>query len=134
LYNWSAVTAGETRTSITTGNAAHSICASGWRLPTGGTGGDFAQLDQAFGGSGTGSWSGEANIAQWQHNGPFKGVFAGYWWEGFDGRGGWGYLWSSSADPDWSGIAFYAYFGAGSVSPGDGSDRGYGFGVRCLLN
>ncbi len=134
LYNWSAATAGETQASITSGNAAHSICARGWRLPTGGTGGDFAQLDQAFGGSGTGSWSGEANIAQWQHNGPFKGVFAGDWWEGFYGQGGWGFLWSSSAYPDWSGSAFYATFNAGYVYPGDYYYRNYGFGVRCLLN
>ena len=134
LYNWSAATAGETQASITSGNAAHSICARGWRLPTGGTGGDFAQLDQAFGGSGTGSWSGEANIAQWQHSGPFRGVFAGYWWEGFGAQGDWGGLWSSSAVPVWSDYAFYAYFDAGDVGPGVNVDRFNGFGVRCLLN
>ncbi|HMQ95889.1 MAG TPA: FISUMP domain-containing protein [Candidatus Saccharibacteria bacterium] len=136
LYNWSAATAGETQASITSGNAAHSICARGWRLPTGGTGGDFAQLDQAFGGSGTGSWSGEANIAQWQHNGLFKGVFAGSWWEGFLDQGDWGYLWPSSAAVlGWSGGAFNANFNAGGVDPGNsGGLRGSGFGVRCLLN
>ena len=134
LYNWSAATAGETQASITSGNAAHSICARGWRLPTGGTGGDFAQLDQAFGGSGTGSWSGEANIAQWQHNGPFKGVFAGGWWGDFRYQGGWGYLWSSSAFPGLSGLAFGASFDAGSVRPGYDGGRIGGVGVRCLLN
>jgi uncharacterized protein (TIGR02145 family) len=134
LYNWSAVTAGETQASITSGNAAHSICARGWRLPTGGTGGDFAQLDQAFGGPGTGSGSGEANIAQWQHSGPFKGVFAGVWWEGFYDQGDWGNLWSSSAYPDWSGSAFNAVFDAGGVYPGHYGYRIDGFGVRCLLN
>ena len=80
------------------------------------------------------AWSGETNIAQWQHAGPFRGVFAGYWWEGFDDQGDWGYLWSSSAYPGWSDDAFFAYFGADGVYPGNYSDRGGGVGVRCLLN
>ena len=136
LYNWPAATAGETQASMPagSGNAAHSICARGWRLPTGGTGGDFAQLDQAFGGPGTGSGSGEANIAQWQHSGPFRGVFAGGWWEGFYGQGWNGILWSSSASSGWSGGAFYAAFGADYVLPGGYDVRSSGFGVRCLLN
>ncbi len=138
LYNWSAATAGETQASITSGNAAHSICAKGWRLPVGGdynSGvGDFADLDRAFGGTGMSVWSGEANIAQWQHTGPFKGVFAGLWWEGFGGQGSSGYLWSSSAYPGWSVGAFYADFDADYVYPGNNSSRGRGLGVRCLLN
>ncbi len=138
LYNWSAATAGETQASITSGNAQHSICAKGWRLPVGGAYdsgiGEFADLDRAFGGTGMSVWSGEANIAQWQHTGPFKGVFAGNWWEGFNDQGSYGFLWSSSADPDWSGGAFDADFYADEVSPGVGNDRGNGFGVRCLLN
>ena len=134
LYNWSAATAGETRTSITTGNAAHSICARGWRLPTGGTGGDFAQLDQAFGGAGTSSTSGEPNIAQWQHTGPFKGVFAGYWSMSLYEQGSSGVLWSSAADPVWSTNAFYVYLDASEVYLGDINGRANGLGVRCLLN
>ena len=138
LYNWSAATAGETQASITSGNAQHSICAAGWRLPVGGdynSGiGEFADLDRAFGGTGMSVWSGEANIAQWQHNGPFKGVFAGYWWEGFDAQGDWGDLWSSSADPDWLGVVFGANFDADGVYPGHYGPRSHGFGVRCLLN
>ena len=138
LYNWSAATAGETQASITSGNAAHSICAKGWRLPVGGAYnsgvGDFADLDRAFGGTGMPAWSGETNIAQWQHAGPFRGVFAGYWRGGFGDQGSYGYLWSSSANPDWSDGAFYAYFGADEVYPGVNGDRLGGIGVRCLLN
>jgi hypothetical protein len=79
-------------------------------------------------------WSGEANIAQWQHTGPFKGVFAGDWWEGFYGQGSNGYLWSSSTYPVWSDVAFHAYFNADEVYPGYSGNRNNGFGVRCLLN
>ena len=138
LYDWSAATAGETQASITSGNAAHSICAKGWRLPVGGAYnsgvGDFADLDRAFGGTGMPAWSGETNIAQWQHAGPFRGVFAGYWWEGFNDQGSYGFLWSSSAAPGWLDDAFYAYFNADEVYPGINANRGHGFGVRCLLN
>ena len=140
LYNWPAATAGETTSSITTGNAPHSICPAGWRLPTGGDynsgEGEFADLDRAFGGTGTSSWNSEANIAKWNYGGPLKGVLSGNWGGGgFDVYGYYGYLWSKSADPAWSGSAFSAEFGADGVSPGGGSYyRGYGFGVRCLLN
>ena len=138
LYNWSAATAGETQASITSGNAPHSICAKGWRLPISGgyySGiGEFADLDRAFGGTGITASSGEANIAQWQHTGPFRGVFAGYWREGFNDQGSYGFLWSSSAAPGWLDDAFYAYFNADEVYPGVNANRGHGFGVRCLLN
>ena len=137
LYNWSAATAGETRTSITTGNAAHSICAKGWRLPVGGNYnsgvGEFADLDRAFGGTGMYAYQGPSQ-SQWLSNGPFKAVFAGFWWEGFDDQGDWGYLWSSSAYPGWSDNVFVANFNADDVYPGNGSYRGGGFGVRCLLD
>ena len=137
LYNWSAATAGESQTTMPagSGNAANSICAAGWRLPTGGSSGEFSDLDRAFGGTGTGAYDGEPNIAQWQHSGPFKGVIAGSWGEGFFGQGDWGYLWSSSADPDWSAYAFIAAFDADNVYLDNLVEhRNIGSGVRCLLN
>ena len=149
LYNWSAVTAGESRTSHdkTAGDASNSICPAGWRLPRSGYAdtsswpfqgpfatNDFANLDKAFGGTGTVAYNGEANIAKWQYTGPFKSVFSGIWSGEFYDQSSYGYLWSSSASPDTSNFAFIAGFGPGYVGPGDGLDRDYGFGVRCLLN
>lgn len=140
LYNWSAATAGESRTSHdeTKGNAPYSICPANWRLPIGGGynsgDGEFAALDVAFGGTGLYADSGEPNIAKWQLGGPFKGTFAGYWYEGFDGQGGGGNLWSSSAYPDDAGSALSAIFFAVEVYPGYFNGRDGGVGVRCLLN
>lgn len=150
LYNFSAATAGETRTSHdeNAGDAPNSICAAGWRLPRSGYAdttswpyqnpfptNDFANLDIAFGGTGTHADSGESNIAQWQPTGAFKGTYSGYWGDGFFDPGGWGNLWSASASPGSPDYAFSAFFGLSGVYPGDGYDvRGYGFGVRCLLN
>ena len=87
LYNWPAATAGETTSSITTGNASHSICPAGWRLPTGGAynsgEGEFADLDIAFGGTGMVAWNNEPNIARWNYTGPLKGALSGFWDGGF---------------------------------------------------
>jgi len=136
LYNWSAATAGESRTSHdeNAGNAPYSICPANWRLPTGGPGGEFSALDIAFGGTGNGANNGEPNIALWQHDGPFKGVFSGYWGGGFGGQGVVGYLWSASAYPGDADFAFGAGFVETEVGPGFDVSRFLGFGVRCLLN
>lgn len=140
LYNWSAATAGESRTSHdeTAGDAPYSICPANWRLPIGGeynSGvGEFADLDRAFGGTGMYAASGEPNIAKWQHDGPFKGTFAGLWGGGFVGQGGIAGLWSRSAFPGDVDGAGLANFNAGGVFPGDYAPRGFGLAVRCLLN
>lgn len=138
LYNWSAATAGESTTSHdeTKGNAPYSICPANWRLPIGGEygSGEFAALDVAFGGTGMDAYSGEPNIAKWQHDGPFKGTFAGLRVVGFDGQGDFGLLWSSSAYSGDAASALLAYFGATGVYPGSPVGRALGTAVRCLLN
>ena len=140
LYNWPAATAGETRSSITTGNAPYSICPKNWRLPVGGdydSGiGEFADLDKAFGGNGMYQDSGPS-IAKWNYTGPLKVVLSGGWggWGGsFYRQSSWGDLWSGSAYPDVSDGALYAEFSPSHVAPGSYGDRNGGFAVRCLLN
>lgn len=148
MYNFSAATAGETRTSLPAGNgnAAHSICPANWRLPTGrvgSSGGDFAQLDIAFGGNGNYHQFSSPSAPRWQPTGAFKATFGGRWYNvggvsGFASVGD-GSLWSSSAFSDASEKAFRAYvspgyFDPGYVNPGGAdTDRYVGFGVRCLL-
>ncbi|MBQ3270978.1 hypothetical protein IJH10_00005, partial [Candidatus Saccharibacteria bacterium] len=43
-YSWAAATAGTGTYSITSGNVSSSICPKGWRLPTGGSSGEFKTL------------------------------------------------------------------------------------------
>ncbi len=138
LYNWSAATAGETTSSITTGNAPHSICPAGWKLPTGGSGGEFAQLDVSFGGAGVYVTDGPSQPA-WSISGAFKGVHAGLWTGSFYKTGSSGPLWSSSAQPGNSSGAYFLgltpnYIAPGTLSSGNGITRANGIGVRCLLN
>ena len=147
LYNWSAATGGESRTSHTEadGNASYSICPANWRLPTASriwnedtseydVSGDYPALDIAFGGTGNPAYDGEPNIAQWQYTGAFKGVFSGYWGGEFNGQGDYGVFWSASAHPDDADDAFGVYFYAGEVNPAVYYARVMGASVRCLLN
>ncbi|MGO2140773.1 MAG: prepilin-type N-terminal cleavage/methylation domain-containing protein [Leucobacter sp.] len=138
FYNFSAATAGETRTTLTTGNAPYSICPANWRLPTGGSTGEFAWLNAKMNNPSAAAPStatGSGYYQNWQPTGPLKGLFSGVWDAGFDGQGGAGLLWSASARPGGSDSAFSASFGPSDVRPGDDIDaRRYGIGVRCLLN
>ena len=137
LYNFAAATAGETRTSLTTGNAQHSICPVNWRLPTGGGTGEFAWLNAKMNNpSATNpSTSGGTGYYQnWQNNGLFKGVFSGDWNGSFSSQGSNGNLWSGSARSSSAFNAHNAVFYASDVIPDHNNHRGNGFGVRCLLN
>ena len=149
LYNWSAATAGESRTTMPagSGNTPHSICPASWRLPTGGDWdaptNEFSTLNARMAGlSGvTDPGYTDSNYwdtpfyQNWQTTGPFKGVFSGAWWDGsFLDQGDYGYVWSSSANPDNADNAFFASFYSDEVYPGDNNNRDVGMAVRCLLN
>lgn len=135
LYNFSAATSGETRASLTTGNAQHSICPANWRLPTGDSvSSDFGQLDVALGGTGSYAGSGEPNITKWQYDADFKGVLSGARWNSFGDQGYSGGFWSTSTTP-YPNSAANALLTSSSVAPGDFWDsRSYGLAVRCRLN
>lgn len=143
LYNWCAAMGGQSGACQYGGegpvvvNQSLSICPAGWRLPTGGElgsgQGEFADLDRAFGGSGMTVWSGEPNTAEWMSGGQFMGALSGYWHEGFMAQGSFGYLWSGSPGPDYSGNALSMAFLQNEVVPGSSSSYSIGYAVRCLL-
>jgi type IV pilus assembly protein PilE len=140
LYNWSAATAGESRTShpSSSGEAPHSICARGWKLPSGGSSagnGDWSTLGRAFGGDGRMGQleSDGSSYANWTFSGAFKGVFAGlrpsY---GLAGQGVQGYWWAST--PYTSGDTVLQEYVSGNNKASPLSyPRDYGFSVRCVL-
>lgn len=154
LYNFSAATAGETRTSLTGDgtsgdNAAHDICPANWRLPVGGYDSDIDNLtaDNEFNNLSAhmAGFTDNQDLTYlnqyssyyhgWQPNGAFKGSFAGLWLGGLGQQGEVGSLWSASAHPSDPQSALYAVFEYNRVSPGNGyGARAAGLGVRCLLN
>jgi uncharacterized protein (TIGR02145 family) len=115
LYNWPAVTAGESMATMpgddTKNNLApNSICPKGWRLPAGGevfeVSNEFDQLNAAMAGySGNQDPLYQANfysvsVGNLQNTGPFKGVLAGEWnghFKRFDAHGKSGMFWSAKA-------------------------------------
>ena len=48
FYTWYTATAGEGTNAVTTGIVEHSICPKGWRLPTGGEGGEYETLSSFY--------------------------------------------------------------------------------------
>lgn len=129
LYNWSAATAGESRASHSenAGDAPHSICPSGWRLPTSS---HFNQLDTAFR-----DIDNNTKTQQWQQSGTFKGTLSGVWGATFAGQGEYGFLWSSSVSPGNGGInASMILISAETVMSEAAYTRDLALGVRCVLN
>ncbi len=141
LYNWTAATAGETRTSmpVDSGNAPHSICPAGWRLPTGGTSSEFTMLnakmnDPNASAPSTGYDTGY--YENWQTTGPFKGVLAGQYSIGaFSSVGIQGFYWSSSSNTFNVNNAIGASYTPTSVSASSiNMVRSRGEAIRCILN
>ena len=141
LYNFSAAIAGGSRMTVPEGfgHAQHSICAKGWKLPTGGSAigaSDFSSLDIAFDGSGSTQIGAPGHLTTgWLNSGAFKGVLSGYWNGGFSLQGTYGYFWSRSVDSNISTGVYDAYFLVTAVNPvAENASRAYGRAVRCILN
>jgi uncharacterized protein (TIGR02145 family) len=134
-YNWCAATAGTTSTtckpdSAMPPHATQDICPVNWRLPTGGGGSDeFGILSSAMAAA-------KYNSAylNFQFEGPFRGVFAGFrassLWRDYGSQG---YVWSASHAWGTSEAASKLSFSDSAVLPSGDSNRNSGFSVRCLL-
>ena len=134
-YNWYSATAGNGTRSISSGTVAGDICPAGWHLPYGGDGtsakggntsGGFYYLNQQMGAA-----TGAAGSNNWRSF-PNNFVYSGDWYgSSASDRGSNGYYWSSTASI--TVLAYYLYFGSGSVDPAGGYGNKYvGFSVRCV--
>jgi len=133
VYNWCGAMGGQATAACAsattpTPDPTISICPAGWRLPTGGSSGEFSALNTAVNGGSTTSDAGL--IAS-----PWLGQRGGYWLSGFPITGSYGMYWSSTPYD-----AFYPYnltFSSTSVNiystPG-GIGKTYGLAVRCVAN
>ena len=98
------------------------ICPAGWRLPTGGSGGELEGLNTAINGGLTNTDAGLRT------NGLFQR--SGYWYNGFNNQGSYGYYWSISQYSSTS--ARSLYLGSTLVYPAYYSYKYNGFSVRCI--
>ena len=98
------------------------ICPAGWRLPTGGSGGEFTALNTAING---GSTSSDAGLLT---NGLFQR--SGLWSNGFYSQGSNGSYWSSTQNS--AADARNLNFSSTGVNPANGTSKRNGFAVRCV--
>ncbi|MDR1300343.1 MAG: hypothetical protein LBK50_01400 [Candidatus Nomurabacteria bacterium] len=135
LYNFWAASA-STAGSRSSGNANASICPAGWRLPTGGaSGGEFAVLDQAYGGTGGNGQYNTKNITiLWLSSGAWRGVLATYMTNNGGGIGEVGHYWTSTLHSGWYTYAPYIVQSSRtSFTPNTYSYWHDGIAVRCLV-
>ena len=129
LYNWCAAMGGQNTAACANASTpapipTTNICPAGWRLPTGGTGGEFEGLNTAINGGLTDTHAGLLT------NGLFQR--SGYWGSGFGTQGSNGYYWSSSNSQSGSGYARYLSFGSTYVDLANIYSKYRGFAVRCI--
>ena len=124
--NWSIPTAGTITGNSNTNAAVYSICPKGWRLPTGGSSGEFQTLYN------NASYNTYAKMRAPYTSGGAAFALAG----GFGNaapvyQGSLGYYWSSTR---YNNTRMYRlYFDTSSVYPADSNYRNRGFSIRCVL-
>jgi uncharacterized protein (TIGR02145 family) len=130
-YNWSAATAGSGTSAMDSGNASYSICPKGWRLPTGGSSGELANLITTtydIDNSGAGS----ATL----RSAPLSFISGGYYsYSGYAGGTNIsGNYWSSTACRSFGKLpnAHALEFTQLVVYPGNGVTKASGYSVRCV--
>ena len=116
-YSWSAATAG-TGTYSTTGNASSSLCPKNWRLPTGGSSGEFQALYSKY------------NSSALLRGNPFTATISGYVFLG-SVQSSLGLYWSSTPYSD-PAIAYDLALSESAVNPASPQERYFGLNIRCV--
>ena len=126
LYNYCAASAGTICISSNSSDASYDLCPAGWRLPTGGSSGEFATLYTQYN-----SWAlMRASVA----NGGAAFVLAGQVASGIPfWDGNYGYYWTSTRYSDTSMHILYLRNDISTVYPDDGLARTAGESIRCVL-
>ncbi|MBQ8156586.1 hypothetical protein IJ101_02250, partial [Candidatus Saccharibacteria bacterium] len=131
-YNYCAASAGSycygdgTSQGTSSGGASEDICPAGWRMPTGGSSGEYQALATAI----TGETSDyiETTDVQTALSTPLSGYFNG---GSAYRQGSYGYFWSSTRHD--VNYMYYLSVDSSDVFPQVYDRRYYGYSVRCLL-
>ena len=117
-YNFYTATAGWGTDSVMSGNAPKDICPKDWRLPTGGSSGEFQALYNQYNSS-----------ASMQGDPGF--ILSGYVGDGsVSGQGSLGYFWSSTVAN--ANRAYSLSLDSSGVYPVGSSNKRDGYSVRCM--
>ena len=127
-YNWYTATAGNgTISTEANTNVTGDICPAGWRLPTGGTGGEYANLVNSVGGA-TASVANERLLSF-----PNNFIYSGdYNYNTSGGRGTFGRYWSATPNNTDKAYRLGVAIKDGAT-PLKSWDKWDAFAVRCIL-
>ena len=124
LYNYYAASAGTISGSSNSNNASYDICPAGWRLPTGGSSGEFKALYSQY--------NSNALMRASIENSGAAFALAGYFYNAAPAdQGSVGYYWSSTRGNATS--MYSLYLNTSSVYPADSYYRYIGSAIRCVL-
>lgn len=133
LYNWCAAMGVQTATAACANaetpapSTSISVCPANWRLPVGGSGGEFTALNTAINGGSTSTDTGLLNNWLAQKGGAW---FSGYTHLNNAGSNG-GYFTSMQAS-GFPSVVFGMSLTSSSVSTAVGLDKATGYAVRCV--
>ena len=118
-YTFYTATAGWGTNSVSSGNSSQSICPKNWRLPTGGSGGEFQTLYNNY------------NSSSAMRSTPVNFTLAGYvYYSSTDYQGSSGYYWSSTVYN--ASRAYLLRLNSSNVAPANLDNKDRGFSVRCV--
>lgn len=131
LYNWCAAKGAQTSSSAcaygTTPAPADliSVCPAGWRLPNGGSGGQFQALNTAVNGGATNTNAGLRTNWLIQNSGYWFSTYGGFIQQGTSGM----YWANEQTAPEY---ANYLYFTSGGGYDDSYNQKNWGMAVRCI--
>ena len=117
-YTFYTATAGWGTNSVTSGNSPKDICPKGWRLPTGGSTGEFQTLYNNYNSAALMMGIPNFTLSGYVNNGSVS-------YQGSNGN-----FWSSTVLN--AGDAYILYLNSAFVLPADYDDKTNGFSVRCV--
>ena len=124
LYNYYAASAGTISGSTNSSNASYDICPAGWRLPTGGSSGEFSGLYTQY--------NSYALMRDSIANGGVAFALAGYFYNAAPaGQGSLGDYWSSTRNSD--SLMYGLGLNTSNVYPAGIGSRYDGYAIRCVL-
>lgn len=124
MYNWFTASGGNGEYTTASGSVTGDICPFGWRLPTGGNGGEYATLNTAIGGT----LRSDERLRSFPNNFVYSGDFNK---TAPGGRGTYGRYWSPTAQSTVK--AFRMGFTAQTVTPTGSWNKWDAFAVRCIV-
>ena len=125
MYNWYTATAGNGTQSMASGSVTGDICPGGWRLPTGGSSGEFVALNTAINNGYTNKDIGLVKFpANFVYSGDYNNKKPG-------GRGNYARYWSATAST--TAAAYRLGFASSTVTPANAYSKWDAFAIRCIV-